>query len=105
MKLIDCTKKMPPVPEIAHVKAVIKRNCLWMLLAVCAASRFAFSSKSCMGRIFGNEIDENSVIMSLNLFYTKIDFMSLCVKASNVGILKLGVCKELLCRHLSCEEK
>lgn len=37
--------------------------------------------------------------------YTKIDLMSLCVKASNMGILKLGAGKELSCRHLSWKEK
>jgi len=58
-----------------------------------------------MGRIFGKETDENSVIMILNLLYTKTDFQSLCVKASNLGILELRVIKELLCRHLSWKKK
>lgn len=85
---LDWTENICPVPEIAYVKAdTIVCGC--SLLCVLYPG-FTFFSKSCMGRIFRKEIDENSVTMILNLFYTKVDFMSLCVKASNVGILKLG---------------
>lgn len=47
----------------------------------------------------------NSVIILLYLLYTKIDFLSLWVKAPYVTVLKFEITKELLHRHLSWKEK
>lgn len=73
MKLIDQTAQK--IYLLYQKLPMLKQ---WLSAIVCGCSLlcvlhpgFAFSSKSCMGKTFGNEIDENSVIMILNLFIQK----------------------------------